>query len=267
MLNSTPLGEVIGERELLRQRNSAGWRIGEGRHVDLFRYVAWLVRRRHAPSAAPATAVAQAVDIAEAARGSAAAVSRTGAKGRPTLSHQQERLIAALLTEPTQAAAAKAVGISEATLYRWLRLPEFQDACCKARRNLVDGSFGRIQAATGQAVETLMSVSRQGRRDSDRIRASMALLNLACRGPADDGLLHGRPAKSTAAPYGTRDVVRLLSDELRAVEQSEMPTAEKARLLASLADALLRAINVDELEQRIEALQKVLLDRKNKEPS
>src|SRR4051812_30921484 len=49
LLNSTPLGEVLSERQLYRQRTRAGFRIGDGRHVDLFRYVAWLVRVRHEP--------------------------------------------------------------------------------------------------------------------------------------------------------------------------------------------------------------------------
>ena len=49
LLNSTPLGEVIGERQLLRHRSRAGFRIGDDRHVDLFRYVAWLVTIRHEP--------------------------------------------------------------------------------------------------------------------------------------------------------------------------------------------------------------------------
>jgi hypothetical protein len=49
LLNSTPLGEVIGERQLHRHRTRAGFRIGDGKTVDLFRYVAWLVSIRHAP--------------------------------------------------------------------------------------------------------------------------------------------------------------------------------------------------------------------------
>jgi len=49
LLNSTPLGAVIDERQLRRHRNRAGFRIGDGRHVDLFRYVAWLVWERHNP--------------------------------------------------------------------------------------------------------------------------------------------------------------------------------------------------------------------------
>lgn len=47
LLNSTPLGEVINERQMHRHRSRAGMRIGDGRHVDLLRYVAWLVQVRH----------------------------------------------------------------------------------------------------------------------------------------------------------------------------------------------------------------------------
>jgi hypothetical protein len=47
LLNSTPLGEVIGERQLHRHRTRAGLRVGDSRHVDLVRYTAWLVRTRH----------------------------------------------------------------------------------------------------------------------------------------------------------------------------------------------------------------------------
>ena len=53
LLNSTPLGEVIGERQLLRHRSRAGFRIGGDRHIDLFRYVAWLVQIRHEPKPEP----------------------------------------------------------------------------------------------------------------------------------------------------------------------------------------------------------------------
>jgi len=49
LLNSTPLGEVINERQLLRHRTRAGFRLGEGKRIDLLRYVAWLVDVRHQP--------------------------------------------------------------------------------------------------------------------------------------------------------------------------------------------------------------------------
>jgi hypothetical protein len=54
LLNSTPLGEVISERQLHRHRTRAGLRIGDGRYIDLLRYTAWLVQVRHAPKPEPA---------------------------------------------------------------------------------------------------------------------------------------------------------------------------------------------------------------------
>ena len=53
LLNSTPLGEVINERQLHRHRTRAGMRIGDARFVDLLRYTAWLVQIRHEPKPEP----------------------------------------------------------------------------------------------------------------------------------------------------------------------------------------------------------------------
>lgn len=47
LLNSTPLGEVISERQLHRHRTRAGFRVGDNKSVDLYRYVGWLVSERH----------------------------------------------------------------------------------------------------------------------------------------------------------------------------------------------------------------------------
>jgi len=50
LLNSTPLSEVVSERQLHRHRTRAGFRVaadGDAGKVDLFRYVAWLVTTRH----------------------------------------------------------------------------------------------------------------------------------------------------------------------------------------------------------------------------
>ena len=76
MLNSTPLGEVITERTLRRHRNRAGYRIGDQKHVDLFRYAAWLVHLRHNP--APAKPPADYEAVKEAARARNAALSAIG---------------------------------------------------------------------------------------------------------------------------------------------------------------------------------------------
>lgn len=56
LLNSTPLGEVLSERQLHRHRTRAGARIGDGRTIDLLRYVAWLIETRHSPQPQQPTA-------------------------------------------------------------------------------------------------------------------------------------------------------------------------------------------------------------------
>jgi hypothetical protein len=268
LLNSTPLGEVIHERQLRRHRTRAGLRIGDARHVDLVRYVAWLVQVRHAPRPEPNDESPAAPDLAEAAQGAAALGSRwKQPEGHgQKLTSRQEALIAALLTEPTYAAAAARAGVGQTTLYRWLHLPAFRSAYRRARRELVETAVGRLQAATGQAVETLLAVARQGRRDGDRVRAAVALLDHACRGLADADTLPGGPEGGGASPMTPHDVVALLAAQLWQLDQAALPTVEKARLTATLADALLRAIGVDVLDKRLEALQAVLRGRKAQQP-
>jgi len=110
LLNSTPLGEVINEHQLRRYRTKAGLRIGDSGHVDLVRWVAWLVQVRHTTKPEPAPAVA--TDLAEAAQGAAALGSRWNQMGGhgQKLTCKQEALIAALLTEPNHGAAAAKAG-------------------------------------------------------------------------------------------------------------------------------------------------------------
>ena len=42
LLNTSPLGEVINDHQLRRHRTRAGFRVGDGTHVDLYRYASWL---------------------------------------------------------------------------------------------------------------------------------------------------------------------------------------------------------------------------------
>ena len=184
--------------------------------------------------------------------------------GPRKLGRKQEALIASLLTEPTHAAAAAQAGVSEATVQRWLHLPGFQAAYRQARRQLVEAAVGRIQAATGQAVDTLLAVAKGGAKDADRVRAAVALLDHALRGLTAADALHGAREAGGDAPMGTAEVVRLLGVRLRQLDAAELPTGEKARLTAALADSLLRAIGVDVVEKRLEALEAVLRGRKDK---
>jgi hypothetical protein len=178
------------------------------------------------------------------------------------LTGKQEALIAALLTEPSQAAAAIRSGVSEATVGRWLRLPVFRDAYRRARQELLRDAIEQLQGGVGLAVETLRSVAANGKKDGDRVRAAVAILDHAFRGIELPGPDSDCPDKRTVV--GTADVVRLLADRLEQLDAANLATPEKARLTATLADAMLRAIGVDVLDKRLEALQAVLIGRKEK---
>ena len=184
------------------------------------------------------------------------------------LSRKQDQAIAALLGAPTVAAAAVQAGVGERTLRRWLKEPGFLAAYRNARRELVEGAVGRVQAAAGQAVDMLLAVAKDGARDGDRVRAAVALLDHGFRGLESADVLHrrepGGPDPDHRAIDGTADVVKLLAERLGQLDAAELPTGEKARLTATLADALLRAIGVDVLDKRLEALQAVLVGRKEK---
>jgi hypothetical protein len=64
--------------------------------------------------------------------------------------------------------------------------------------------------------------------------------------------------------WSIRVIVALLAKRLRQLEQSELSTAEKSRLTVALTDAFLRAFGVDVLDKRMEALEDVLVQRKEK---
>jgi hypothetical protein len=61
---------------------------------------------------------------------------------------------------------------------------------------------------------------------------------------------------------GTAGVVQTLTRRLCQIEQSELAAVDKARLTATLSGVLLRAIELDVIDKRLEAMQAVVLDRK-----
>ena len=96
------------------------------------------------------------------------------------LSRKQEQAIAALLTESSVEAAADLAGISHATLKNWLKLPSFVSAYRAARREVVESALGKIQQATGEAVDTLKRNLTSGQ-PGQEIRAAVAILDHAVK--------------------------------------------------------------------------------------
>lgn len=89
--------------------------------------------------------------------------------------------IAALLSTSSQAEAAAEAGISEATLTRWLREPEFQRRYREARWTVLHSAIGRLQALANQAVSTLAKNLTCGKPAAE-IRAAQAVLKAAVDG-------------------------------------------------------------------------------------
>jgi hypothetical protein len=89
--------------------------------------------------------------------------------------------IGALLTEPTIEAAAKAAGIGEKTLRRWLHEPDFDAAHREAREEVVRTAVGRLRALLGEAIETLRRGMTCGT-PSVEIRAAVAVIEQVIKG-------------------------------------------------------------------------------------
>jgi hypothetical protein len=90
---------------------------------------------------------------------------------------RNERLILALMQSPSMERAAAAAGMSEATLRRRMRDPEFQEEYRAARREAFRQSIVRLQHASGAAVSTLLRVmADQTAPASSRVRAASCVL-------------------------------------------------------------------------------------------
>lgn len=85
----------------------------------------------------------------------------------------QERAIIALLSEPTLRAAASSAGISESTLWRWMRDPEFRVAYRRARQEVLERATARLAALVDAAVKALGEIVAD-RTVSPNVRVSAA---------------------------------------------------------------------------------------------
>jgi hypothetical protein len=99
------------------------------------------------------------------------------------LTPKQHKALAALLSEPTVKAAAAKVGIGERTLHTWLREPAFDAAYTAARHDAVGRAMGRLQHATGLAVDALVEVLdiRTPAHAGVRVAAAKVILDYALR--------------------------------------------------------------------------------------
>lgn len=114
------------------------------------------------------------------------------------LTRKQEQAVAALLAEPTLAAAAVRCGVGQTTLWRWLQDQAFNEAYRSARRTVVDGTIATLQQAAGEAVACLRRNLNCGRPGVE-VRAATTILEQVL-GTADRADLEARLRRLEALP-------------------------------------------------------------------
>jgi hypothetical protein len=98
------------------------------------------------------------------------------------LSRKQERAISALLYEKTTKEAAEISGVTETTLWRWLKDDAFNKAYVEARRLATSQAIAQIQQAGGDAVKTLCTVMNDTQAPaSSRVTAAKTVLELGIK--------------------------------------------------------------------------------------
>ena len=91
---------------------------------------------------------------------------------------RQQKALAALLTSPSKAAAAKAAGIAPRTLRDYLADPEFQAAYRDAFGNMVEDATRQAPQAISPAMSTLREIVEDREEDAQaRISAARAILS------------------------------------------------------------------------------------------
>ena len=97
------------------------------------------------------------------------------------LSGTQVTAIAALMSTPTVAGAARKAGVSPDTLWLWLRDPVFQSAYRATRRAAVEEAVSALQRASVEAVATLERLLKCGK-PTVEVRAATGIIDRAVKG-------------------------------------------------------------------------------------
>jgi molybdenum-dependent DNA-binding transcriptional regulator ModE len=96
---------------------------------------------------------------------------------------KRDALLAALLSEPSVAKAAKAAKVSESTAWRTLRDPAFQTDYRAARRDAVEHAITRLQSDAADAARVLREVANDKKAPaSARVSAAKTILEQAMKG-------------------------------------------------------------------------------------
>ena len=176
-------------------------------------------------------------------------------------------LVMALACGATVDAAARKASVGVATVYRRLQDPEFIQRLQKVQAGMVERIAASLTAVGMEAVKTLMALLGNSIPPAVRLGAARAIIELGTKQresvELERRIAVGEPHNGEATPMKTNELVQRLSIRLRELDATSLPIAEKARLTQGLSDAFLRAIAIDDLNKRMEALEAVLKSRKD----
>lgn len=100
-----------------------------------------------------------------------------------SLSSKQQKALTELLAQPSVKAAAVSAGVSEASLWRWLQVPAFQEALRQARGRVLECTLTALQSASQQAVETLTTIMKDSlAHPTARVSAARTVLEMTIKG-------------------------------------------------------------------------------------
>ena len=90
-------------------------------------------------------------------------------------------LMLALACGATKEAAARKAGVSESTVYRRLKAPEFQRELNELRSDMVQRATGMLTAATMEAAKTLLTLQDPSIPPAVRLGAARATLDFGLK--------------------------------------------------------------------------------------
>src|SRR6266704_926760 len=100
-----------------------------------------------------------------------------------------EEAIAALLTRPSVDEAARTIGVEPKTLRRWMRVPEFQAAYLRVRREAVTQALARMHQGSGAAATVIFKLMVDANVPASvRLRAAEWLFQNAIKGVAIEAI-------------------------------------------------------------------------------
>lgn len=98
-----------------------------------------------------------------------------------SLTAKQSRAIGYLLTCRTAGDAAKKSGVTERTVFAWMKLDNFRAALRDASRETIDNASRRLMQGQGEALDALSALIAKGRNESVRRAAAVDWLNITLK--------------------------------------------------------------------------------------